>query len=337
MQDDPTEASVMKPEDAHAWRRFLKLFGIALTALPAAVYLLLLALDPFDSGRLTNYSVLGVVDESPRTANVSRGRDPSFNSAVIGNSRGQMLDPERLSHDTGLSFVQLTIPGTGPREQLTVLHWFARNHREIGAIVMVADPVWCVRDPALPPPNPFPFWLYSDDTSEYLSNIFETRSLTHAWRRTLMWLGLRKRSRPDGYWDYEVGRTPAYRPTIPIDFTPASLSARPPEEPFPANERLRIALADLAADVPVVILVPPTFYSELPAVGTPEADRLAQCKGSLSELARGRSRGAFLDFEVDGEIARNPENFLDTMHYTSTVARQMETVVASSLRALERR
>jgi hypothetical protein len=337
VQDSSSDTRLLKSDDARDWRRFLKLFGIMLIALPAALFLLVLLLDPFDSGRLTNYSVLGVVDESPRTANVSRGRDPSFNSAVIGNSRGQMLDPERLSHDTGLSFVQLTIPGTGPREQLTVLHWFVRNHREMGAIVLVADPVWCTRDLALPLQTPFPFWLYSDDTSEYLSNIFETRSLTHAWRRTLLWLGLRKRSRADGYWDYEVGRTQAYRPTIPIDFTPASLSARPPEESFPANERLRIALADLAADVPVAIVVPPTFYSELPAIGTPGADRLAQCKGSLSELARGRSRGAFLDFDIDGEIARNPENFWDMMHYTSTVARRMETLIASSLRALERR
>ncbi len=337
MQNSSIDTSVLKPDDARDWRRFLKLFGITLIALPAAVYLLVLVLDPFDSGRLTNYPVLGVVDESPRTANVSRGRDPSFNSAVIGNSRGQMLDPERLSHDTGLSFVQLTIPGTGPREQLTVLHWFVRNHREIGAVVLVADPVWCTRDPALPLPNPFPFWLYSDDASGYLSNIFETRSLTLAWRRTLMWLGLRKRSRPDGYWDYEIGRTRAYRPTIPVDFTPASLSARPPEESFPANERLRTALADLAADVAVVVVAPPTFYSGLPAVGSPEADRLAQCKGSLSELARGRSRGDFLDFDIDGEIARDPENFWDMMHYTSTVARQMEMLIASSLRAIERR
>jgi len=32
---------------------------------------------------------------------------------VFGNSRGQLLDPEKMSETTGLSFVQLTTPGSG--------------------------------------------------------------------------------------------------------------------------------------------------------------------------------------------------------------------------------
>jgi hypothetical protein len=322
----------MEADSIRVWRHFMKLFAAALVAILAVVYALILLIDPYDSGQLTGYAVFGVVDESPRTANVSRGRDTQFNSAVIGNSRGQLLDPKRLSHNTGLRFVQLTVPGTGPREQLTLLRWFIRHHRQIGAILLIADPVWCSQDPEPSLMNPFPFWLYTEDTSEYLINVFHTQSLERAWRRTLLWLGLRTRSRPDGYWDYEIGRTWAFRPDIPVNFIPAAMRARVPELPFPAVERLRTALTDLDADVPLAIAMAPSFFTELPGAGDPNADRIPQCKGALAKVIGERRHGVFLDFEVDGNIARNPENFMDGTHYRGSVARLMEAHIESSLR-----
>ena len=153
----------------------------------AVIYFLVLVLDPYDSGRMTNFAVSGVVDENPRTANASRGRDPNFNSVVIGNSRGQLVDPKRLSDATGLSFVQLTVPGVGAQEQLTLLRWFIQHHRQIGAVLLVADPVWCTQKLG-PPASPFPFWLYSESPCEYSLNILDTKALDLAWRRTLLWL-----------------------------------------------------------------------------------------------------------------------------------------------------
>ena len=85
----------------------------------------MLAVDPYDSGRFGILGITGVVDESPRTANASRARDPQFDSAVFGNSTGQLLKPSELSQLTGSSFVQLTVPGTGPREQLAIMDFFA--------------------------------------------------------------------------------------------------------------------------------------------------------------------------------------------------------------------
>ena len=68
---------------------------------------LVLVVDPYDSGRLGLLGIEGVDDASPRTANASRARDPQFDSAVIGNSTGQLLKPSELSRLTGLRFVQL--------------------------------------------------------------------------------------------------------------------------------------------------------------------------------------------------------------------------------------
>lgn len=68
------------------------------------------------------------VDTGPRTANASRGRAPRFNGAPFGNSRGQLLDPAKLSDITGLNFVQLTAPGSGPKENMTMMRYFVHHH-----------------------------------------------------------------------------------------------------------------------------------------------------------------------------------------------------------------
>jgi hypothetical protein len=317
-------------DSAPAWRRFVQLFVITLVTALAVIYALILVLDPYDSGRFTNYAVFGVVDENPRTANVSRGRDPVFDSVVIGNSRGQLLDPKRLSDGTGLSFVQLTTPGTGPQEQLALLRWFMRYHQRIGAVLLVADPLWCQQKLA-PPAHPFPFWLYGESNFEYSIHMLDAKALDLAWRRTLLRLGLRKRSRPDGYWDYEAGRTWAFQPKTPVDFAPATTHASPPTVSFPAVELLRATLADLDKHVPVAIVMPPPFFTELPARGDPNAGLVAQCKGALQEITTQRPRGVFLDFETDGEITRNPKNFMDEVHYRAPIARLIESRVASAL------
>ena len=210
----------------------------------------------------------GIVDENPRTANVSRGRDARFNAAIIGNSHGQLLSPARLDQATGLRFVQLTVPGTGPREQLAVLDWFARHHAKIGAIVLAADMGWCTQDAALPLSNPFPFWLYADGRLDYLANLFSIRSLDLGYRRVLLALGLRSPTDPAGYWDYETGHPWTFNPAIPTETAPIPAPVRQ-DFSFPAIARLAGALGRLPPATPVVIVMPPVFFTELPRAGHP--------------------------------------------------------------------
>lgn len=77
---------------------------------------------------------------------------------------------------------------------------------------------------------------------------------------------------------------------------------------------LQTTLASLDSDVPLAFVVPPAFFTELPARGDSNAELIAQCKGALEEVTSRRKRGVFLNFEVDGEIARNPKNFMDKVH-----------------------
>src|ERR1700761_9104483 len=91
-------------ENEAAWRGFAMRFIGCLIAIGAAVLALIIAVDPWDSGRFPSLGIVGVADDSQRVVNVSLGRDPQFDAAIFGNSHGQLLDPERLSRATRRSF-----------------------------------------------------------------------------------------------------------------------------------------------------------------------------------------------------------------------------------------
>jgi len=313
-----------------AWRRWLATFSSILVLTSGVLYALLVLIDPYDSGRFRGFGISGILDESPRTANVSRGRNSNFDAAVFGSSTGQLLDPRRLSQATGLSFAQLTVPGTGPREQLTVIHWFIAHRSRIGALVVVSDETWCTQDPALPLAHPFPFWLYGNDL-EYLQNLLSWHSLELAIRRIRIALGQRSASDPVGYSDYEQGKVWAFAPEAPTQAEPIS----PPvgEMSFPWIERLDSLIVALPRSVPVVLVMPPAFFTSMPQAGSAGAARLARCKAALAGLVAGRPGSGFLDFRVDDAITRDPKNFMDYGHYRANVARRMEQDIATTIRS----
>jgi acyl carrier protein len=323
-----TSSSEASPDVA--WRRWLLAFVSILILTSAVLYGLLVLIDPYDSGRFWNFGISGILDEAPRTANVSRARNANFDAAVFGSSTGQLLDPTRLSKATGLSFTQLTVPGTGPREQLTVINWFAAHRSRIGALILVSDESWCTQDPALPLGYPFPFWLYGNDI-EYLQNVLSWHSLELAVRRIRIALGQRSPSDPVGYSDYEQGRVWAFAPEPPTHAEPMS----PPvgEMSFPWIEKLDSLIIALPPSVPVVLVMPPVYFTAIPPAGSLGALRLARCKAALARLVAGRIGSAFLDFHVDDATTRDARNFMDYGHYRASIARRMEQEIATIIRS----
>ena len=314
------------------WGYWLVTFLAVLALGAAAIFALVLIVDPYDSGRVGLTGIKGVNDASPRTANASRARDPQFDSAVIGNSTGQLLKPAELSQLTGLRFVQLTVPGTGPREQLAILDYFVRHHPKMGALVFVTDASWCQRDAALPLQHPFPFWLYGESNRDFLTRQFSSRALTLTWRRILVGLGLRQRSAPDGFWDYEAEGPREFQPVIaPRDDggpAPGNVS-----EDFPAVALLKEAIRGLPPDLPVVLVAPPSYAATLPRAGS-FADAEAQaCNTALRKLVAGRPQSNFIDYRVDNALTRERANFMDLGHYRAIIARRMEQGIAESIRA----
>jgi hypothetical protein len=301
-------------------------FVAALLGVLAATLAFVILIDPYDSGRFPSLGITGVSDTNQRTEHVSLGRSDKFNAAIFSDSHGQLLDPDRLTQATGLSFVQLSIPGAYAPEQLAAMRWFVRHHAHIGAIVLAADERWCSENPQ--PWRWFPFWLYGDSDWEYLVNSLNSRSAGAALRRIKHALGLLHPSHPRGYDDYEARRPADYK----FDFPPAPPRAAPTPvdlgaRPFPAIDRLKV---ELPKDTPLVVVFPPVYIAVLP--NDPHSLAvLKECKARLARLATSTPRGGFLDYLIDSPITRDQASFQDIDHYRAPVARRIEQEIAGIL------
>lgn len=323
--------------DAAAWRGFTAVFAWASALVFAGLLGFVAALDPYDTGRFALVNWPGVPAQGPRTAAASRARDPAFDGAVLGNSYVQMLSPADLSAGTGIPFVTLAIPGTGPREQFRLLDYLLRHRaRPLRALVWGIDPFWCRPDPAMPTWLPFPFWLYDPSPWTYLAGLVRDQSLEDASKRLGQVLGLSRRplARPDGYADYDEGlvwtreRHGAFWGGARVPSTVPNESDR-----FPALDALGAALDRLPADLPVVLLRPPVAAPALPEPGS-DLDRSERaCRSAMARLAEGRPSVTLVDWRVDRPEVHVPENFIDPTHYRSAVARAVEADVARALSA----
>src|SRR6187402_1918848 len=165
-------SSISSSDVSSGWGRSLVACLGALALGAALIATLVILVDPYDSGRFGAFGIVGVGDRNPWTANVSRARDGQFDSAILGNSTGQLLEPARLDPAAGLRFVQLVEPGADPRGDLAILDFFARHHQTIRALVVSVDQPWC-NNALLPlPQDPFPYWLYEGGRLRYLGNLF---------------------------------------------------------------------------------------------------------------------------------------------------------------------
>jgi hypothetical protein len=330
----PWFAAAKKMPPEHAWRRCAIAFLAVFFGGLGSVYAFLLLVDPYDTGRFPTplqpgvFAGHGLFETGQRTGNASRGRDPRFNAAIFGDSRAQLLDPAKLSEATGLSFVQLTTPGSGPKEQMTIMRYFLRHHPGAEAMVLGVDERWCDHDPSLPVIFPFPFWLYRGDF-EYFAHLLNTRAFTNAQARIKLAMGLAPPADPRGYVDYETGRVWNFHPSITPDVG-AAAAVLPANTYFPAFEEFAVLLAELPPQTRFVVMMPPVYHTMLPAPGTQAAADLPSCK---AELARrlGRPDSALLDYMVDGPISRDPENFMDPGHYRHNIARLIEARIAAAL------
>jgi hypothetical protein len=270
-----------------------------------------------------------VSDGDPRTANISRGRDQRFNAAIFGNSRAMLLDPARLNALTGFKFVHLTTPSSGAREQVTLLRYFSRLHEDAAAIVML-DPRWCWRDPAIAPQVPFPFELYGDDI-HYFSALLNSRAVVKAYKRVMLAFGKLPATDPSGYIDFETTMHWTFNLPRPeravVDLAPT----QPADPPFPAIDLVDQALSELPQLTAVVLFWPPLYYTELPDAGSKEAREIAGCKYLLAQRSAPHRNWRTVDFLLDTPMSRDPVNFLDAGHFRQATARVIERRIGAAI------
>jgi hypothetical protein len=347
MNSSTSSSDAAARHDGALWRRFAITLVAGTLALLAAVVVLAFAVDPYDTGRSPLFEKAGVRPQGPRTANPSRGRDPAYNAMIVGNSRIQLLSPERLNQATGLNFVQLAVPGSGPKEHMTLIGWFLRHRKEPPkALVVSVDDMWCTSDPELTNEKPFPFWLYSADPLEYAKGLVRFDIIEELPRRLAYIFGTdEERARPDGYWDYEpeyngLGfmTNPAIRKRL--EENPHAAAPRFERDPregqrrFPAAERFREIAASLPEETALILVIPPAYRNAQPPAGTEKAFSDQACKAAITAAAKVHARTALIDWRVDRPENREPELFFDALHYRQPIARTIEGDVAKALRPL---
>lgn len=324
---------------AHAplWRGFVRTLAAAAAGVFALLLGFVVAVDPYDTGRLALLRAKGVPAQIPGTAHASRGRDPSFHAAILGNSHVQILAPAELTRETGIPFVSLAVPGTSPKETLALLDYFMRQRtRSARALVIGIDPYWCRADPALPTLYPFPFWLYDTSLPRYLGGMIREQSLDDSFKRLFWALGWnrRERARPDGLWDYD--ETFAWDPSRhgPMFAGPVPSGVLNETGRFPAIDALARTLDGLPKDLPVVLLMPAVHLTALPQPGSALARSEAACRAALADATKARAATAIVDWRVDRPEVRVAENFIDPTHARHPIARAMERDVAAAIRRL---
>jgi hypothetical protein len=318
-------------DQSAGWSRCLAACLGALGIGALLLFTVMIAVDPYDTGRFGLFGIDGVDDRNTQTATASRARDPQFDSAVIGNSTAQLLNPADLSRATGLRFVQLYLTGGTAREQLAVLDFFLRNHSRVGALVIVADPFWCSHQRVEPRPGDFAYWLYGQNSLAYAARLMSWPAIEHVAQRISIGLGWRQRNNPDGFFSYEDIWPPgtfreASRPRDPVPV------AAPKRDIFPEISLLGDVVKGLPADVSVVVVVPPTFHTFVAKPGTPEATEREACNAALQRVVAGRPHSNFINYRVENTLTRDSANFADFIHYRPVIADRMVEGIAASVR-----
>jgi len=319
--------------DARRWRRFSVTFVVAIVVLLAGFTGGLVLLDPYDTGRFTPLSVRGVAEGPPWQVNASRARDQRFDSVVVGNSRMQMLEPERLDRLTGRRFVNLSVLRSGPLEVRPVFEAFLRHHPSPRAAVIGVDELWC--RPTQKRGNQFPYWLYSASNPEYLYGLVRYQAVEQMARRLSALFGGAEMARPDGYWDYTtvyLGKTGGQAKQDAMK----SSASRPvdtdnPDRVFPAMAILRDMLDALPATTRTVLAWPPTHINFQPQPGSVAEAVLDQCKAQIRDIASRHPNVMFLDWGGDRAENRDPANFHDEIHFRKALAGQLADAVGAEL------
>src|SRR5215211_6517149 len=136
---------------AQAWSSFGRWFGLAAGCGFLIVIGLVVALDPFDTGRFPRVpGRAGVHQQYVTFLNASRGRDERFRVAMIGSSTVQLLEPGPLAARIGMPVTGLISPGAGAEGTLAVADWVVRSRRTPPfALIIGIDGWWCTAGPSL--------------------------------------------------------------------------------------------------------------------------------------------------------------------------------------------
>jgi len=328
------EPPASSSEPAAGWLAWLAAFAASLVISGSVLFAFVVVMDPFSTGRLTPLTRIDMATTNRLYADAGRVRDPSFDSAVFGDSTSVRIEPARLDEMTGRRFVMLGIEGTFWPEHLYLLRRFDRLHRDRpGALVVVVSDPWCIPTPR--GGYEVPRWLYEGTTLEYLAGITSLDAVSASFQRLLIVLGLDQQgARRDGY-DAAPWLPPGRDRMMREMQTMSPPTDGPdPQLPFPSLDALDRDIAGLAPGHSVLMVFPPVYRMHLPQPGSTADQRFAACKARAHAVAAAHPHTAVLDLRVDAPKVGDPNNFVDEFHFKDLIAHDVEAAIAARLNAL---
>jgi hypothetical protein len=330
--DTPNEPTSLVA-DPHAWRNWLWLVLALAVAGCLLLWLAVVLIDPFSTGRFALTQRVDITAINPRLADAALVRDPRFNAAILGDSTAVTIDPRAVAGSSAWRVLQLSLYGASAPEIVTVADAFERHHRGVATLeIIVMSNQWCgttlvpVGLIGMGGPIPFQSWLYDSSDAVYLSRLLSSEAVALSVKRVNIWLGRSKPElRDDGFLERPLERHP-----------PALLKQRPtagpsPMAPFPSLDLLAAHIDALPDNRAVAIVLVPIHVSALPVAGSAGAARLEACKQRIHDIAARRPRAAYLDLMVENAISMSEDNYADSMHMAVTAVPQLEAAIAQLL------
>jgi len=312
--------------DRHHWHKWLVTFLSLSLAGSGMLYLAVVMIDPFSTGRFSLTQRIDFATDNKRLYVAGLVRDLRFNAALFGDSTSFALDPRTIAGASGWQLAQLSVPAAIPGNVLTIASAFARQHRGVRTLeLFVLSQVWCREiGPNERPIGAFPDWLYNDSSNRvYLSRIFFSEAAIAAAVRVGIWLGLADQmARADGY----LTRVP--KRDLALLMQPRPTGGPSPDAPIPAIDALADHVAVLPRDAAVVFVWAPPYINALPADGSVAALRLQACKKRAQQIAADHGNSSFLDLMTENSITRNIANYQDPLHYNPPAADQIALAIA---------
>lgn len=330
-----------------SWRTHLRITLGALAGTMAALYLFILAMNPY--GNLPN-SVFRrhvIMDDNQRFQYPGIIRSQRFDSAVIGTSTARLLDPKALEATFGGSFANLALNSGTAWEQYRLSELFVREVKSPKTLIVGLDWVWCAADADTNriTVRGFPEWMFDDDPWNDYLYVLNVRALEIAGRRLAHGVGLAPPRWPDNGYEiftpeeakYDIAKA---RSKIYAGVAQATVehAAAPAHDPLP-REALRFpALAWLERIVSdrrwerIVPVFMPVHVAAQPAPGTAAHAREAECKRRIARIA-GAAGWPTLDFRIPSQITRQDSNYWDPLHYRLGIAHRVAGGIAQALAA----
>ena len=324
------------------WKTF-QLAGLAAAAVTSLLILCTLAvIDPY---RLFLFAP--PFDRQPLAAQrglsvAGLARRPEYDSAAVGSSTVQIMNPSDLNGLLGGQFVNLSLWGGTAWEQKLAAQLFARHHPSARTVILGIDSYWCTGAiPARPPSHLFQEWMYRETSAVDIPRLFHMASLRDSREQVDYIRHLRQSTATaDGFENifaqipYSLSRAreniygaPEPKPVPLID--PAEVEKLSKTHPYPNLVYLPEILDALAPSTAKILYFVPSHIYGLHAAGTDTVALYEGCKTHVLEVARRYRNTLLLDFMIDSPLTRNDQNFWDRSHVGAEAGRRVAELIAS--------